>query len=582
MRALLVSLLCAAFLVVVLADEHNYVYEDREVVILWVNMVGPYHNPQETYSYYILPFCKGTDVVDHRHENLGEAILGYELSNSGIGIRFKEDVKPKEICKQTLDVSSKRKFEYAVLNQYWYQMFLDNLPVWGMVGEVVEGEGGKEETAYVYTHKKFVIAYNGNQIIEVNLTSENPEPIAAGTVLTFTYSVEWVKTNIAFETRFNKYLDYNFFEHQIHWFSIFNSFMMVIFLVGLVAMILMRTLKRDFARYAKEDDDDFDVSIGDDSGWKQVYGDVFRAPPRLVLFSALLGTGFQFILLVFVVIFFAMMGSLWSSRGAILTAGIFAYAALSIAAGFYSGSYYKQNNGDNWIKTLLITAGLYPGLAFGIAFMLNFIAISYGSLAAIPFVTMIVVVLIWAFMSFPMVLVGTLLGKNMCGAPDFPFSAKQVPRHIPDKKWYMEPIVMIHLGGVLPFGSIFIEMYFIFTSFWHYKFYYVYCFMLLVYVILIIVSMCVTIVSTYFLLNAEDYRWQWMSFLSSASTAGYVYVYSIYYFLVKTRMTGLFQTAFYFGYTAIGCIALAILCGTIGYLGASIFVRKIYSGVKVE
>jgi len=174
------------------------------------------------------------------------------------------------------------------------------------------------------------------------------------------------------------------------------------------------------------------------------------------------------------------------------------------------------------------------------------------------------------------------MGKNMCGAADFPFNAKQVPRHIPDKKWYMEPFVMVHLGGVLPFGSIFIEMYFIFTSFWHYKFYYVYGFMLLVYVILIIVSMCVTIVSTYFLLNAEDYRWQWMSFLSSASTAGYVYVYSIYYFLVKTRMTGLFQTAFYFGYTAIGCVALGILCGTIGYLGASIFVRKIYSGVKVE
>jgi Endomembrane protein 70 len=35
---------------------------------------------------------------------------------------------------------------------------------------------------------------------------------------------------------------------QIHWFSIFNSFMMVLFLTGLVAMILLRTLKRDYAR----------------------------------------------------------------------------------------------------------------------------------------------------------------------------------------------------------------------------------------------------------------------------------------------------------------------------------------------
>lgn len=42
---------------------------------------------------------------------------------------------------------------------------------------------------------------------------------------------------------------------QIHWFSIFNSFMMVIFLTGLVSMILMRTLRNDYAKYAREDDD---------------------------------------------------------------------------------------------------------------------------------------------------------------------------------------------------------------------------------------------------------------------------------------------------------------------------------------
>jgi transmembrane 9 superfamily member 3 len=47
---------------------------------------------------------------------------------------------------------------------------------------------------------------------------------------------------------------------QIHWFSIFNSFMMVIFLVGLVSMILMRTLRRDFARYSHEEEMDELVS----------------------------------------------------------------------------------------------------------------------------------------------------------------------------------------------------------------------------------------------------------------------------------------------------------------------------------
>ena len=59
---------------------------------------------------------------------------------------------------------------------------------------------------------------------------------------------------------------------------------------------------------------------------------------------------------------------------------------------------------------------------------------------------------------------------------------------------YARPPVLVCLGGVLPFGSIFIEMYFVFTSFWNYKFYYVYGFMLLVFVILMAVTLCVTIV----------------------------------------------------------------------------------------
>ena len=57
---------------------------------------------------------------------------------------------------------------------------------------------------------------------------------------------------------------------QIHWFSIFNSFMMVIFLTGLVSMILMRTLRADYARYTAKEDDDLEAlerDVGEESGW---------------------------------------------------------------------------------------------------------------------------------------------------------------------------------------------------------------------------------------------------------------------------------------------------------------------------
>ena len=53
------------------------------------------------------------------------------------------------------------------------------------------------------------------QIIQVNLTSLEPQPIKAGAALDFTYSVEWIPTDITFARRFERYLDYNFFEHQV-------------------------------------------------------------------------------------------------------------------------------------------------------------------------------------------------------------------------------------------------------------------------------------------------------------------------------------------------------------------------------
>ncbi len=124
---------------------------------------------------------------------------------------------------------------------------------------------------YVWTHKKFEIGYNGRQIVDVNLTSDNKVLLAPEARLPFTYEVTWKPSSVKFEDRFDKYLDPNFFQHRIHWFSIFNSFMMVIFLVGLVTMILMRTLRKDYARYSKEEDlDDMERDLGDEYGWKQV------------------------------------------------------------------------------------------------------------------------------------------------------------------------------------------------------------------------------------------------------------------------------------------------------------------------
>jgi transmembrane 9 superfamily member 3 len=576
-----VRLLAGIFLIIplILADEHNHIYEDKEEVVLWMNTVGPYHNRQETYSYFSLPFCPGPkEVISHYHETLSEALQGVELLFSGLDIDFKANMSKTKYCDVQMSEINYQALVYAVKNHYWYQMYIDDLPIWGIVGE-----SGKNGEYYIWTHKKFDIGFNDKNIVDVNLTSETKVKLEQNGKIDFTYEVVWQASAVKFADRFDKYLDPNFFQHRIHWFSIFNSFMMVIFLVGLVSMILMRTLRKDYARYSKEEDvDEMDRDLGDEYGWKQVHGDVFRPAANPILFSSLIGSGYQIGVVACLTIIIAMVGEMYTERGSFLSTAIFIYAATGPINGYFGGSLYCKMGGKLWIKQMLTGASLVPALVCGTAFFINFIAMYYHASRALPFGTMVAVACICLFVILPLNLIGTVVGRNWAGHPNFPCRVNAVPRPIPEKKWYMEPGVISILGGVLPFGSIFIEMYFVFTSFWAYKIYYVYGFMLLVFVILAVVTVCVTIVCTYFLLNAEDYRWQWTSFMAGASTAGYVYIYSFYYFFFKTKMYGLFQTAFYFGYMALFSLALGIMCGTVSYIGSSYFVRKIYSTVKID
>ena len=53
---------------------------------------------------------------------------------------FAVDVKLTTYCSKTLDVKDYGMLVYAIKNHYWYQMYLDDLPVWAIVGELNEDE----------------------------------------------------------------------------------------------------------------------------------------------------------------------------------------------------------------------------------------------------------------------------------------------------------------------------------------------------------------------------------------------------------------------------------------------------------
>lgn len=112
--------------------------------------------------------------------------------------------------------------------------------------------------------------------------------------------------------------------------------------------------------------------------------------------------------------------------------------------------------------------------------------------------------------------------------------------------------------------------------------YYMFGFLFLVFIILVITCSEATILLCYFHLCAEDYHWQWRSFLTSGFTAVYFLIYAIHYFFSKLQITGTASTILYFGYTMIMVLIFFLFTGTIGFFACFWFVTKIYSVVKVD
>lgn len=193
-------------------------------------------------------------------------------------------------------------------------MEVDGLPIWAKVGDLdiseeklreLESHGTHHdvmpEHSFIYTHRHFSFGFNGDRIVEVNMTASDPQLVEAdksffapltSRPLIFSVSSSWSPSTVSYARRFDRYLESSFFESQIHWFSVLNSFMIVVFLAGLVALIMMRTLSLDYLRYSQEYNEDAnELSMRDDSGWKRVHGDVFRPCAHLLSYTILMGNG---------------------------------------------------------------------------------------------------------------------------------------------------------------------------------------------------------------------------------------------------------------------------------------------------
>ena len=88
----------------------------------------------------------------------------------------------------------------------------------------------------------------------------------------------------------------------------------------------------------------------------------------------------------------------------------------SVIGGYYGARMYKTLKGQHWKRAAFTTAVFLPSVVFGISFLLNFFIWGRQSSGAVPFTTMIALVLLWFGISVPLVFVGYFFGfrKRVC------------------------------------------------------------------------------------------------------------------------------------------------------------------------
>lgn len=593
-------------------------YKLHDAVHIVVNKVGPFNNPTETYRFYSLPFCSshaskeeeekaaalenvnGVEISGEKREGslrhrqkFGESMVGDRRETSPYEITFGDSVDWRLLCTKTLNQEELAAVKDAIHKDYFFEMFVEDLPMWGYIGDTVDediimGEVAQSKT-YLFPHLHFYLGHNNKRIVAAKVTTDmdrrvdithNDKPV----YVQFSYSVEWYEESLKWADRMTRYADSRFLpgSFEIHWLSIINSFVLVLLLTAFLTIILLRVLKSDFSKYMDLDDDDLEE---EESGWKLIHGDVFRFPAHIGFFSALVGTGNQLLVMTFCHLCLALTGVISTTRRGSLLAGVFfLYCLTSVIGGFTAVRMYRQMGGKNWSRCIIFTALLFPVPVVVVFSFVNTVALIYGSTSALPFTAVFTVLALYLFVSFPLTVGGGIMAKNYASA-DFnaPTRTTKVAREIPTEiPWYKARAFQVLIAGFLPFSAIYIELHYIFASMWGHQIYTLFGILLIAFLLLMTVTSFITVALLYFQLAREDHRWWWASYINGGMTGLFIYAYSFFYYFNRSGMTGMLQGSFYFGYMFIVSLGFFLMLGASGFQFSLVFVKYIYSRIKCD
>lgn len=594
-------------------------YSQGDRLELNVNALTPSISQQDEqihavvgFDYYhpAFHFCQPEGGPQSRRESLGSIIFGDRIQSSPFDLHMGINETCKIACKgSAFDERSTRFVNRRIEEAYNVNFFVDGLPAAELKADPLTNERfaspgfplGKiqeDGTKALNNHWDIIIEYHtaGLRGLKYRVVGVLVQPQslagghladngqadcgfesgplvldeAGGTEVTYTYSIYWRPSATAWATRWDRLL--HIIDPKIHWFSLINSAIFVVFLLGMVSTVLVRALRKDIARYNRLENINLDDLSGtsaveddiqEDSGWKLVHGDVFRPPRYALLLSVLLGNGAQIFVMTAATVAFAMLGFLSpSNRGWLTSIGLLLYTVFGCIGGYVSARAYKSFGGEKWKLNIAATPIFVPGVVFGTFFLLNLFVWAKGASGAVPFTTMLAIISIWFLISVPLSVAGSWYGfKSPAIEP--PTRVNQIPRQIPPVARSLRPLPSLLLTGILPFCAIFVELYFIMTSLWTSKIYYMFGFLFICYALMAMTCACTTILLVYFLLCAEDYRWQWRAFFGAGMTGSYVFLNALGFWVTRLSFGGITGAVLYVGYSALISFLVSVLTGEI-------------------
>jgi len=227
----------------------------------------------------------------------------------------------------------------------------------------------------------------------------------------------------------------------------------------------------------------------------------------------------------------------------------------------------------------------FPGLIYGLWFITDIALWSKGSSSGVSFGIMCALFAMWFGLMTPLAFLGAFLANKRYGGEDrsfFPTHTNQIPRLVPGVVWYMNPIVLTLVLGVLPFGTVFNELFFMLSAMWSHHIFYLFGVVLLVFLLFVIIVAEVAVVLCYFQLSNEDYHWWWRSMLFPGVTVTYILTYTLFFFGFSLKLAWGSSVVIFLGYMLIIGMALFVLMSCVAFFACLLFVFKIYSTLHVD